>query len=219
MNDTDDGTVSGYGDLAFDLKIYIMCSISIVFQSLYMVLVQRNSYHMTVMEILHLNSYNTLPPLLVAAIWLREFQNAADHFIYDDPLFILLVSLVVCLGCVLNYLLFLCTSYNSALTTSITGTMKNIIQTSLGLVTFGGVSRNIYTILGIAINMFGGLLYSYAKWTERKKELGNLKKVSSKNEIENKSFLKISSTDESHAINGGYDTTLHHLKEKVWQRW
>jgi len=63
--------------------------------------------------------------------------------------FVATFSVVTVFGCLLNYLLFLCTTYNSALTTSVTGTLKTIIQTVIGMFTFGGISINVFTILGL----------------------------------------------------------------------
>ena len=78
-------------------------------------------------------------------------------------------SLVIGMGCALNYLLFLCTTYNSALTTSVTGTLKSIIQTTIGVFTFGGISINVFTLSGIVMNLSGGVLYSLTKYQEKVK--------------------------------------------------
>lgn len=56
--------------------------------------------------------------------------------------------LLVTLGAILNYSLFLCTSLNSALTTSLVGVAKSSVQTLLGFFTFGGVSYQPWNVAG-----------------------------------------------------------------------
>ena len=159
--------VSGYGDLAFDLECYVMGFASVISQSLYLVLVQMRSQNLTALETLHLNSYNTFPLLLTASLLFGEFNDGLRAFQYHNVGFVFMFSLVIVMGCVLNYLLFLCTTYNSALTTSVTGTLKSIIQTAVGIFTFGGISINVFTFTGICMNLSGGVLYSWTKYQEK----------------------------------------------------
>lgn len=198
--------IAGYGDLAFNMEDYFICGVSVICQSLYLVLVQMSSQQLSATETLHLNSYNTLPLLLGAAVVFSEFQEGAKHFLYNDAGFLFMFWLVVCMGCMLNYLLFLCTTYNSALTTSIMGTLKSIVQTSIGMFTFGGVAVNLFTMLGIAMNLSGGVLYSYAKYSESKqKSDGTLRKVHSLETIENGKSDK----DTAHLKENGYTQVQH----------
>ena len=60
-----------------------------------------------------------------------------------------MVAVVIMAGCALNYLVFLCSSHNSALTTSIVGTAKSVVQTAVGVFTFGGLSVSV----NITVNM------------------------------------------------------------------
>ena len=73
---------------------------------------------------------------------------------------------VISMGCLLNFLLFLCTVHNSALTTSLTGSLKSICQTIIGMFTFGGIDFNVFTLSGIAVNLSGGLMYTLAKYRD-----------------------------------------------------
>ncbi|GFY11059.1 hypothetical protein TNCV_4470451 [Trichonephila clavipes] len=93
--------------------------------------------------------------------------------------FILCFIIQVVTGVLLNYSLFLCTAKNSALTTSLVGVLKSILQTVIGFFTFGGVKFNSLNIFGISLNMFGGIMYSYAKYNERLKSnaLNNVKPI------------------------------------------
>ena len=162
--------IAGFGDLGFHAKNYILCIISVVSQSLYLVLVQKSSQRYSATETLHLNSYNTLPLLLLTAVTFGELRAGLAAFHYSSPAFIAMFLLVVGMGCLLNYLLFLCTVYNSALTTSVTGVIKSVIQTVIGLFTFGGIAINVYTVSGITMNLSGGVLYTFSKFRESQAE-------------------------------------------------
>lgn len=158
----------GYGDLAFDLKTYVWGFTSVLFQGVYLVFVQYSAQSLSVIDTLHINSINTLPILLLLSFSaaLQDTFAAMNNFDYTNSAFVVTFSLVICMGCSLNYLLILCTSCNSALTTSITSTLKSILQTVIGMFTFGGISLNVYTISGIIINLTGAVLYSLAKYWE-----------------------------------------------------
>lgn len=89
----------------------------------------------------------------------------------ENPFFPVVFFLTISVGMLLNYSLFLCTGLTSALTTSVVGGLKAMVQTMLGLVTFGGVSHNLPTYLGIALNLVGGTGYIAVKYKENNKEL------------------------------------------------
>lgn len=72
-------------------------------------------------------------------------------------------------GVLLNYSLFLCTEKNSALTTSLVGVLKSVLQTVIGIFTFGGIKFNILNSFGLSLNLFGGVLYTYVKYQENVK--------------------------------------------------
>ena len=57
-------------------------------------------------------------------------------------------------------------SNNSALTTSVVGTLKSVAQTTMGMFTFGGVSFNPALLTGVTMNLTGGIFYTYAKYRE-----------------------------------------------------
>lgn len=173
--------VAGYGDLTFDLMAYSLGLTSVVSQAIYLLLVQRFSEKISAAETLHLNSYNTLPILLVCSLLFGEFHKAIADFAFYDVGFVLTFMSVIVFGCLLNYLLFLCTTYNSALTTSVAGTLKSIVQTFIGMFTFGGISINVFTLSGIVLNLSGGILYTFVKFISSQ----NMTKETEKSNPEN----------------------------------
>lgn len=156
--------IAGYGDLSFDIMAYTYGLISVLSQAIYLLLVQKHADQISAAESLHLNSYNTLPMLLICSVATGEIRHATTDFALTDVGFVVTFVAVVVFGCLLNYLLFLCTTYNSALTTSVTGTIKSIFQTIVGMFTFGGMSLNVFSMSGIILNLSGGVLYTLVKF-------------------------------------------------------
>ena len=75
-------------------------------------------------------------------------------------------TLLVISANLLTYSQFLCTSVCSALTTSLVGVGKSVVQTLIGFFTFGGVQFHPLNAMGLALNLVGGAIYSYAKLEE-----------------------------------------------------
>jgi hypothetical protein len=62
--------------------------------------------------------------------------------------------------------LFLCTTTNSALTTTIVGCTKGVVATILGFFLFGKINLSRVGLLGVTINTIGGVMYVRAKYIE-----------------------------------------------------
>ncbi|KAI8796341.1 UDP-sugar transporter [Biomphalaria glabrata] len=178
--------IAGFGDLGFNLTAYI-CGIGSNFmQALYLLLVQKYSeQHLSVTETLQLNSFNTLPLLLLAALVNGELVAILEYPHLTEPFFIFMFLLSISVGMLLNYSLFLCTSLTSALTTSVVGGLKALAQTLIGLFTFGGVSHNLATYIGISMNLIGGIAYIWARYAESKSR-PSLKQVISLSHLNSK---------------------------------
>ncbi|KAL7644480.1 UNVERIFIED_CONTAM: hypothetical protein RMT77_005312 [Armadillidium vulgare] len=164
--------IAAYGDLTFDPYAYTIGGFSVFAQGLYLTLVQRASEScVSTFEILQLNSYNTLGPFVFLSLLTGEPEMIIRNSYILDLNFQVIFWLLVTLGAILNYSLFLCTSLNSALTTSLVGVAKSSVQTLLGFFTFGGVSYQPWNVAGISLNFFGGLIYTYSKYKESKRSL------------------------------------------------
>lgn len=157
--------------MTFNLEGYACGMVSNVAQATYLLLVQKyvTADHSTA-ETMQLNSMNTFPLFAIYAVISGEFYEVFSLKTLSLQL-VLMFLLVLAMGCMLNFALFWCTSLTSALTVSIVGGLKASIQTLIGLFTFGGVSTNVLTYLGIALNLSGSLLYIKVKYGEKVQEV------------------------------------------------
>eukprot|EP01086_Lenisia_limosa_P003055 TRINITY_DN17239_c0_g1_i2.p1 TRINITY_DN17239_c0_g1~~TRINITY_DN17239_c0_g1_i2.p1 ORF type:complete len:116 (+),score=20.15 TRINITY_DN17239_c0_g1_i2:161-508(+) len=71
----------------------------------------------------------------------------------------------------LNFSVFLCTTYNSALVTSVTGQIKNILTTLVGLFAFGDVIFDAMNLVGLFISTIGSLHYAFIKFQQQQARL------------------------------------------------
>ncbi|WAQ95743.1 S35D3-like protein [Mya arenaria] len=183
---------AGFGDLTFSPVGYACGALSNIAQSLYLLLVQRaTNGKLSIVESLQLNSINTLPFLALFALANGEISQMQSYEQFSSLSFLLVFFLTISLGCLLNYSLFLCTSMTSALTTSVVGGIKALAQTLIGIFTFGGVSHNLSTLVGISMSVFGGLGYIYAKYRENVvKKSVDLRKIMSFSTAEDLKVMK-----------------------------
>ncbi|KAL9239808.1 hypothetical protein vseg_014092 [Gypsophila vaccaria] len=165
--------VAALGDFSFDLFGYSMALISVFFQTMYLVLVEKSGAEdgLSSVEIMFYNSFLSLPFLLFLIVATREVPESLSLLFAKSSSLSFVVILVASLimGIALNFTMFLCTIVNSALTTTIVGVLKGVGSTTLGFVLLGGVEVHALNVTGLVINTAGGVWYSYAKYQEKRK--------------------------------------------------
>jgi len=66
--------------------------------------------------------------------------------------------------------MFLCTTVNSPLTTTIMGHVKNALSVGISLL-FMDIKLTTLNLIGLVVNMFGGIWYSYIKYKEKQTQI------------------------------------------------
>jgi len=162
-------TIAGFGDLEFSASAYASALLSVVCQSFYLTYIQKTGVEkgLSTLTVLHTNSVNSVPLLLLYTLLNKELLAALRFDGYDTVDFKAALVFDVGMGCILSYSLFLCTTMNSALTTSLVGVVKGVLTTIIGFFTFGGVPVTALTLIGVFLNTLGGASYSYAKYSEK----------------------------------------------------
>ncbi|KAK7311825.1 hypothetical protein RJT34_10202 [Clitoria ternatea] len=164
--------IAALGDFSFDLVGYSMAFISVFFQTMYLVLVEKSGAEdgLSSVEVMFYNSFLSLPFLIFLIIATGEFPNSLSMLLAKSYSFSFLMILILSLvmGIILNFTMFLCTIVNSALTTTIVGVLKGVGSTTLGFVLLGGVQVHALNVTGLVINTAGGVWYSYAKYQQKR---------------------------------------------------
>ncbi|KAL9184149.1 hypothetical protein ACHAXT_002235 [Thalassiosira profunda] len=157
--------VAALGDLSFNLVGYIVIFFNDLFTALNGVILKRTSeeYKKSKMTVLYLNSL--LSAIGVSVIILMvpgEASRVKDFELWSNNSFVAYLVFASLMGSVLNLAIFLCTSTNSALTTTVVGCLKNVLTSYLGMFIGGDYIFSWLSFLGINISIAGSLVYARA---------------------------------------------------------
>jgi len=139
---------------------------SCIFQASYLTFVKRSGIDtgLSAVGIVYYHAFLSLP-FFGSVIFLKgEFSDALLFENWSSPSFLVLLCFSLGMGLLLNYALFLCTEKTSPTSTVVSGQVKAMGQTAIGIFTFGGVDLNMKYVLGTLINIAGGVMYAYAKY-------------------------------------------------------
>eukprot|EP00753_Platysulcus_tardus_P012441 PLAT3359.18.p2 GENE.PLAT3359.18~~PLAT3359.18.p2 ORF type:complete len:327 (-),score=150.08 PLAT3359.18:137-1117(-) len=159
---------AGATDLTFHAWGYILVQLNCLVTAGYLVYINR----MTRTDALNkfgLMFYNNLlswPVVAVLVYASGEWEELQSYEYLSDRNFQICLFISSAQAFFLNYAIFLCTSLNSALTTSVTGQIKNIVTTGVGLFIFGDVILTFSNFTGLLIGVVGSAWYSWLKYAE-----------------------------------------------------
>ncbi|KAK6990629.1 UDP-sugar transporter UST74c-like isoform X1, partial [Biomphalaria glabrata] len=117
--------------------------------------------------LLYYNSLIMVLPIFVLTVSSGELAQAMMFKDWLDPVFLIQFLLSCFMGFVLNYSIILCTLYNSALTTTIVGVLKNLLVTYLGMFLGGDYVYSATNFIGINISVLGSIMYTYVTFRQR----------------------------------------------------
>jgi len=160
--------IAGAGDITFDLLAYVMACGSCFAQAAYLIYVAKTGAEkdLNSFGLLFYNSLLAIPFVALIAYVNDEFTLVSEYTNLWDAKFQFCLIVNLALGSLLNYSMFLCTTVNSPLTTTIVGHVKTALSLGISLM-FMDVHVTLMNAIGLSINMFGGLWYSHIKYSEQ----------------------------------------------------
>ncbi|KAK9843519.1 hypothetical protein WJX81_006926 [Elliptochloris bilobata] len=163
--------IAGLTDLTYSLPGYLWVSVCAVSTAVYLLLIRRlkDRTGLSQSALLLYNNVLALPLMLGMLLTSRELSTVWRYPRLHELSFQVFLLVSASQAFLLNLCIFWCTTLNSPLATTVTGQMKDILTTGLGLFLFGDVKFDTRNVTGVCIGLLGGIAYSLSSYYERQK--------------------------------------------------
>jgi solute carrier family 35 protein len=158
--------VAGWGDLEFHLLGYVLIAINCIFTAWYLLAIKgAQPLRLNVFgQILYTNIFGA--PIFLVLMIFTELDGVLAYPNWTNIGFLFCFFMSSIHAFLLNWLIFMCSTINSPLTTSITGQIKNIATTVLGFVLFGGIAIGYDGIFGLTLSTIASVWYAFIKYQQ-----------------------------------------------------
>lgn len=150
-------------DLTFNLEGYCIVLLNDLFTASYGVYTKEkmNPKELGKYGVLFYNATFMILPTLILTVWTGEFEKATNYNQWTNIYFAMQFLFSCSMGFLLIYAIVLCSYYNSALTTTVVGALKNVSIAYIGIFVGGDYSFSWLNFIGLNICMAGGVAYSF----------------------------------------------------------
>ncbi|XP_054629386.1 UDP-N-acetylglucosamine/UDP-glucose/GDP-mannose transporter isoform X2 [Dunckerocampus dactyliophorus] len=155
--------VAASSDLAFDVEGYTFVLLNDVFTATNGVYTKMKigTEGLGKYGVLFYNALIIVVPTLLASAFTGDLHEAVTFEAWAEASFVICFLLSCIMGFMLMYSIVLCSHYNSALTTTVVGAVKNVGVALIGIFVGGDYLFSWNNFLGLSICLSGGLAYSY----------------------------------------------------------
>ncbi|XP_071394593.1 nucleotide sugar transporter SLC35D2 [Centroberyx affinis] len=159
-------------DLAFDVEGYTFILLNDAFTAASSVYTKKKlgTEGLGKYGVLFYNALIIVIPTLLASAFTGDLHQAITFEDWVKATFIFCFLMSCVMGFVLMYSIVLCSHYNSALTTTVVGAIKNVAVAYVGIFVGGDYLFSWTNFLGLTICMSGGLVYSYLTFNKTSSE-------------------------------------------------
>jgi hypothetical protein len=155
-------------DLDYNFLGYLFVMLNCLFTAFYLLSISLLSKKLNLnsFSLMFYNNIQSLPFVLLLCLYNNDFSFFLSFPKLFDFDFIICFIFQSMLAFFLNLSIYLCTNYNSPLSTSIVGHIKNIITTLFGYLFFKDFSYNFINVVGLSISLIASIYYSMIKYWE-----------------------------------------------------